>query len=167
MTPGDLELVGQWLVEPHVARWYLSESTLEDELRDLRRCVSGEEPTHVLVVIEDGRAVGWCQWYRWRDYLGHATRVGAEPDDVGIDYAIGDPSRVGRGLGTALIAMLVEHIRERQPHAGVTADPEASNLASRRVLVKNGFVLRDERVLSSEPTGATSAIYRLPPPRPR
>jgi hypothetical protein len=43
------------------------------------------------------------------------------------------------------------------------ADPEAANLASRRVLEKNGFRLVDKRPLASERTGAVMAIYRLPP----
>lgn len=164
MTLADLDLVRQWLVEPHVARWYLSGSTVEEELQDLRRCISGEEPTHALIVVDAGRAVGWCQWYRCQDYPRHAAGVGAGPEDVGLDYAVGDPAEVGRGLGTALISMLVAHIRERHPHAGLIADPEATNRASSRALEKNGFLLQEERVVASEPTGAMMAIYRLPPP---
>ena len=45
MEAGDLALVRSWLREPGVARWYLSASTLEDEIEDLRRCIAGEEPT--------------------------------------------------------------------------------------------------------------------------
>jgi aminoglycoside 6'-N-acetyltransferase len=157
-----LDLVRAWLTEPHVARWYLSGSTIEEEMVDLERCVAGEERTHVLVVVEDGRDVGWCQWYRCKDYPEHAEAVGAEPNDVGLDYALGDPARIGRGVGTALIGALVAQIRERHPGAGLIADPEAANLASRRALEKNGFLLQDERVVATEGTDAPMAIYRLP-----
>jgi RimJ/RimL family protein N-acetyltransferase len=43
------------------------------------------------------------------------------------------------------------------------SDPDAGNVASRRVLEKNGFRLVDVRPVASEPTDDPMAIYRLPP----
>ncbi len=164
MALSDLELVAGWLGQPHVARWYLAGSTVERELGDLRRSITGEEPARALMVLEDARAIGWCQWYLCRDYPDHAAAVGAAPGDIGIDYAIGDPTRVGRGMGTALIAALVDHVRRSYPSAGVVADPESANLASRRALERNSFALVMEGPVSTEPTDAVMAVYRLPPP---
>ncbi|MBV9544339.1 MAG: GNAT family N-acetyltransferase [Chloroflexi bacterium] len=130
MTAVDLDLVRVWLTEPHVARWYLSGSTIEEEIDDLEKCVTEEEPTHALMVVEHGRDIGWCQWYRCADYPEHARAVGAEANDIGLDYAVGDPTRIGRGVGTALIGCLVAHIRKCHPGAGLIADPDAANLAS-------------------------------------
>jgi len=114
-----------------------------------------------LLVSEGGRPVGWCQWYLCSAYPEHASGVAADRHDVGIDYAIGDVACTGRGVGTALVAALVDHVRERHPHAGVIADPNAANIASRRVLEKNGFMLLAERTVASEPTSGPMAIYRL------
>jgi aminoglycoside 6'-N-acetyltransferase len=164
MRAEDLELVRLWLGQPHVARWYLAGSTIERELDELRQSVAGEQPTHALVVLARGRPIGWCQWYLCSDYPDHAVGVGAEPGDIGLDYAIGDPARVGKGVGTRLIAALIAHIRERQPASGLIADPQASNIPSRRVLEKNGFRLVREGAVESERTPATMAIYRLRPP---
>jgi aminoglycoside 6'-N-acetyltransferase len=166
MRSRDLELVRRWLAEPHVATWYLSGSTVEQELDDLHRCVAAVEQTHALIILERNRPIGWCQWYLCADYPDHAAAVGAEPGDVGIDYAVGDPTRTGRGVGTALIAALIAHVRHEHPDAGVIADPEAANLASRRVLEKNGFCLVREGPVESEPTDAVMAIYRLAPTEP-
>ncbi len=163
MRTADLDLVKAWLKQPHVAQWYLTGSTIEEELEELRQCVVGNQPTHPLVVAEEGRAIGWCQWYLCADYPDHAAGIEARPGDIGLDYAIGDPMSTGRGLGTALIAALVTYIRRRHPAAGLIADPEATNVASRRVLEKNGFRLIEERPVASERTEATMAIYRLPP----
>lgn len=159
----DLETVGVWLRDPEVARWFLVGSTIDDEIEDLRNCLLGKEPTEVLAVEEAGRPIGWCQWYRCQDYPDHAQSVDARPGDVGIDYAIGDQTRRGRGVGQALIAALVAHIRAGHPRAGIIADPESANLASRRVLEKNGFRLVGERPLATEPTDEPMAIYRLAP----
>jgi aminoglycoside 6'-N-acetyltransferase len=163
MMAADLDLVRSWMGEAHVAKWYLSASTVEQEIDDLERCVVGDEPTHALIVVENGRDVGWCQWYRCADYPEHAIAVGAEHDDVGLDYAVGDPTRIGQGVGTALIAALVAHIERRHSCAGLVADPDAANLPSRRALEKNGFVLQAERAVASERTDAPLAIYRRPP----
>jgi aminoglycoside 6'-N-acetyltransferase len=163
MRAEDLELVTVWLGRPHVARWYLAGSTLERELDELRQSVVGEQPTHALVVLEGGRPIGWCQWYLCSDYPDHADGVGAEPGDVGLDFAIGDPARTGKGVGTRLIAALIAHVRQRQPPRGLIADPEAANVASRRVLEKNGFRLVREGAVESERTAATMAVYRLGP----
>lgn len=158
----DLDAVRAWLGDPGVARWFLASSTVDDELGDLRRCILGEEATEALLVTWEGEAIGWCQWYLCRDYPDHADGVGAQVDDVGIDYAIGDAHHRGRGLGTLLIGTLVAHVRARHPGAGIVADPEASNVASRRVLERNGFVLVDERVVPSERSPSVMAVYRLP-----
>ena len=72
MSSSDLARVEGWLREPHVARWYLAGSTIEEEVEDLRLAIAGDEPTQVLVVLERGRAIGWCQWYFCRDYPEHA-----------------------------------------------------------------------------------------------
>jgi hypothetical protein len=57
--------------------------------------------------VPGANPIGWCQWYLYTDYPEHARDVGAEPGDVGIDYAIGDPNRRRAGVGTELIATLV------------------------------------------------------------
>jgi aminoglycoside 6'-N-acetyltransferase len=163
MREDDLELVRTWLGLPHVARWYLAGSTLEQELDELRQCIADEQPTYPLVILERGRPIGWCQWYLCSDYPDHAAAVGAEPGEIGVDFAIGDPGRIGKGVGTSLIAALIAYVTERRPATGFIADPEARNLASRRVLEKNGFELVREGTLPSEPTAAKMAIYRLRP----
>src|SRR5580700_8312296 len=109
MTPGDLPLVESWLREPHVATWWCAHEAPEDHLAEYRRGLAGQDRrTTRLTVTEDGVPVGWCQWYRWDDDPSEAEAMGAEPGEVGIDYAIGEPGAVGRGVGTAMIAALVD-----------------------------------------------------------
>jgi ribosomal protein S18 acetylase RimI-like enzyme len=126
-----------------------------------RRRVREALPTSMLSVSEDGVRVGWCQWYRWSDYPEDARAVDAEEQEMGIDYAIGEPSAVGRGLGTAMIAALVAEVRNHHAGAGVLVNVDATNVASRHVLEKNGFLLVTVRPVVTEPTNAPMAIYRL------
>ncbi len=159
MTDPDLSVVEAWMQQPHVARWWLEGSTLQRELEDCVRSVRGEQATNIRLVLEDGRPIGWCQWYRYSDYPNDAPAIGAALDDIGIDYAIGEPAVIGRGLGTQLVAALVEEIRTELPAAGIIVDPSAANLPSRRVLEHNGFVLVEERFVE----GVLEAVYRLLP----
>ena len=55
-------------------------------------------------------------------------------------------------------------MRSIDPSAGLIADPDATNVGSRRVLEKNGFVLIDERPVPTEAVTAPMAIYRLAGP---
>ena len=162
MQPDDLPLVSRWLAEEHVARWYVAGSSVEREVDDLRLSVTGSQAVHVLLVLDSGTPIGWCQWYRCEDDPDWAAEIGAEPGDVGIDYAIGDPACVGRGLGTALVATLVRSVRAEHPEVAFMSDPDARNTPSRRVLEKNGFQLVGVKSLASEPTDDPMAIYRLP-----
>jgi aminoglycoside 6'-N-acetyltransferase len=164
MRVDDLALVERWLGEPHVARWYLTGSSLEAELADIRLSLAEGSETHMLVVVHDGEPVGWCQWYPCAVDPEWAAELGAQPGDVGVDYAIGDPARVGRGVGTELIAVLVALVRTARPGCGVMADPEADNSVSRRVLERNGFELVDVKPMDSEAVDEPMAIYRLPAP---
>jgi aminoglycoside 6'-N-acetyltransferase len=162
MAEADLTLVGAWLAQPHVARWWTTDTTAGAELDRYRARVRGDEPrTRMLVVVEGAAAVGWCQWYRWEDYPREATAMAARPGEVGIDYAIGEPTGLGRGVGTATIAALVAEARRHVPRCGVLVDPDASNLASRAVLERNGFALVAVRAVATEPSTAPRAIYRL------
>jgi aminoglycoside 6'-N-acetyltransferase len=164
MRLDDLPLVTRWLSAPHVARWYLAGSSAEEEAEDLRCSVAGEQAVHALMVVEGNVPVGWCQWYLCGDDPGWAADIGAGPADVGIDYAVGDASRVGRGVGTELIAELVRLVRAHHQRVAVMADPDERNVASRRVLEKNGFELVAVKAIPSEPTDDPMAIYRLAAP---
>lgn len=161
MDEADLTLVEAWLRQPHVARWWLTDTTVSEEIAEIRRRVRREADTatRMLTVCWDGRAVGWCQWYWWDDYPDEAADIGSRPGEAGIDYAIGEPELVGRGVGTEMIAALVRAIRRQRPGAGILVGPEEANRASRAVLERNGFRLEDVRRLASEPRPI--AVYRL------
>jgi aminoglycoside 6'-N-acetyltransferase len=163
MTEEDLPAVAAWLRLSHVARWWTPDTAAGAEIAKYRERVrqDSKSATHMLVVTLDSTPVGWCQWYRWADYPADAEAMSARDAEIGIDYAIGDPAQVGRGVGTMLIAALVTEIRRRHPGAGILVGPDAANLASRRVLEKNGFHLMAVRPVATEASDAPIAIYRL------
>lgn len=163
MHEDDLNRIGAWLREPHVARWWTEPAEHELQAMRLRVRGEGDTATRMLTVTEGGRPIGWAQWYRWEDYPPEAEAIGAGVSEVGMDYAIGEPTATGRGVGRRLIAELVREIRRHNPGAGLVVGPEAANASSCAVLARNGFALVTVRPVATEATDAPIAIYRLAP----
>jgi aminoglycoside 6'-N-acetyltransferase len=165
LTEADLSLLCRWSNEPHVDAWWHEAADLTQTRERYLPNIEGTDATHVLVAELAGRPIGLAQWAWWRDYPDEAARRGAAADEVGIDYFIGEPDLIGRGIGTRLIAALLQHVRTAAPDAaGVLVDPEESNRASRRVLEKNGLQLVEVRQIDDpgQPPIGPTALYRRP-----
>ena len=93
--------------------------------------LDGADPTRLWVLELNGRSVGMLQDYRVADHPEYALLT-AKPDAVGVDYLIGDPSWVGRGIGTRMLwAYLRDVVRPHYPAvAEVFAAPDHRNAAS-------------------------------------
>ena len=138
MTEDDLPLVAAWLDEPHVKPWWQP-----SDLNDATRAVRGDDPVEAWLLVLDGRDVGYFQVYDVAydaEYGAACATAGVGAGTAGIDYLLGDPALIGRGLGTAAIGQFVaEIVFGRAPWPGVCAGPDPANAASIRVLEKNGF----------------------------
>jgi RimJ/RimL family protein N-acetyltransferase len=142
MTPGDFPEVARWVNEPHVARWWGEGRRTEAEIaRHYGPALRGEDPLRVWVWEVNGRSVGFAQDYRIRDHPEYALLT-ARPEAIGVDYGIGEPAFVGRGLGTSLLwVFLRDIVWPAYPGAAeYFAAPDHRNAASLRVLAKLGFV---------------------------
>lgn len=142
MTRGDLPLVLRWRQQDHVRRWWHADGapTPERIESDYGPAVDGETPTRMWVVEVNGRSVGFVQDYRIRDYPEFAL-LAPDPDAIGLDYAIGEPGHVGRGLGVRMLWAWMLGARDRYPDATTYfAAPDHRNGSSLRVLDKAGFV---------------------------
>jgi hypothetical protein len=73
MRAAQLDLVRAWLADPDVAAWYLVGSSIDEEVEDLSKCITGDEPTEVLLVCKQGQPIGWCQW--WSATSGSGIRA--------------------------------------------------------------------------------------------
>lgn len=144
LTAGDLPLLGRWLAEPGVARWWNHDSSPEGVERDFGPGVRGEEAGEDLLVSLDGRPVGLVQRCVISDYADDLAELAALVDvpdgTVELDYLIGDPALRGRGLGPHMIAALVADTWRTHPRAPAVMTPVvAANVASWRALEKAGF----------------------------
>jgi aminoglycoside 6'-N-acetyltransferase len=141
MTRGDLPVLVRWRQSEHVRRWWASdgEPTRESIESEYAPRIDGMTPTRMWVVEVNGRSVGVVQDYRIGDYPDYAV-LGPDPDAVGVDYAIGDPAWLGRGVGVRLLWAWMQRARRRFPAAtAYFAAPDHRNAPSLRILAKAGF----------------------------
>ena len=159
----DFPLLQEWLSAPHVSAWWNECLDLPGLEVKYGPCVDGAESTHVFVIQQEVRPIGWIQWYLWADYPEHARQLGAEPTAAGIDLAIGKLSMTGLGLGPATIREFVRQVVFSNPEVRtVVSDPEESNLRSLRAFEKAGFkVVRTVRLTSE---GCRRQVVRLDRP---
>jgi aminoglycoside 6'-N-acetyltransferase len=166
MTVEDYPDVVRWLARPHVRRWWQLDYDLAAVAAKYGPRLRGEEPTRMLVIDDDGTSVGLTQWYRWDDYAEDRDNYGIGAGELGMDYAIGLLSACGRGVGTQVVAQVLDAMREVHPcGTPVTVPPQATNAASCRVLEKNAFVqvaTRQGRQRREHAPEGPVAVYRRP-----
>ena len=142
----DFPVLAGWLAEPHVARWWNHEFTTDAVERDFGSSADGTEPSEDHTVLLDGRPIGLIQYSRYADYPDYLAEleglVDVPPHAVSIDYLIGDPALIGRGLGAAMIRAFVDHVWSINAEASCIIVPVCSaNVASWRTLRAAGFRL--------------------------
>lgn len=140
----DFPLLAGWLARPHVARWWNHETSVEAVTRDFGPASRGEDPSEDLLVFIDGRPLGLVQRCRLADFPEYVAELAAiveVPDRaMSIDYLIGDPEQVGRGLGPRMIGAILQDTWAEYPAATCVIVPvSAANRASWRALEKAGL----------------------------
>lgn len=138
----DDGLLAGWLSDRRVLEWFEGRDRPHD--RQMIRANYGPEAlaaaqVQAAIFSDNGWPLGYLRWYPmstvvdeydWRD----------DPTDVwAADIFIGDPNRWGRGLGSAALALLVEHLMVAERARRVVVDPWVGNARAIRAYEKIGF----------------------------
>lgn len=159
MRHADLPLLHRWLQLPHVDAWWHEPLDLAGVVAKYGPRIDGVAPTHMFVIEHEGHAIGWIQWYRWRDYPAHAAQLGAEPETAGVDLALGEVEMLGRGFGSRALRLFIERVVFAHDVSAVVCDPEERNTRSLRAFEKAGF--RIERTIRLQGEACTRCVVRL------
>ena len=134
MTAADLPLMADWLVEPHLVRWWgepveqlaLITDDLADPLMDQR------------IVTLDGQAIGYVQHYPCHAW-GAPHLAGFPPGTLALDTFVGPESLLGQGHGTAFLRQRAAELLAQGAPA-VVIDPDPGNERAVRAYRRAGFV---------------------------
>lgn len=138
----DIPLMHKWFNMQHVQSFYsLREWSEEEVLRKLSPDIKGEKPVYGFIVYDQDLPIGYIQYYRLVDYPWEEQDFSKEVREqaAGIDLFIGDPSYVGKGVGSKMVNAFLKERIEPFFHYCV-ADPDERNQASVRMFEKCGFV---------------------------
>ena len=133
-------MIGCWLAEPHVAKWWTDGP--EKSLAEIAEAMDSVS-TEPLIVELAGRPIGYLQSYD--PHLEEDHPYSDQPfGTLGIDLSIGVPGLVGIGHGSAIVRQFVNELfAEGAPR--VTIDPHPDNLRAIRAYEKAGFREIDRR----------------------
>lgn len=134
VQPEDLPLLTRWRHAEHVTRWWGEPGDLEAEY------FRHGEPVRYYLALLDDEPVGLIENHGWSDYPSEAEARGAQPDEEGIDYFLGEPELLGQSLGPAMLTAFIGQVITTRPETrGVRLDVAEANRRSWRCLEKLGF----------------------------
>lgn len=140
LTEGDLALIRRWAGGAHWIEWWGDAETTVAEIG----AALDDDATEPMIALSGARPVAYVQTYDPHLEDGHPYQD--QPfGTLGLDISIGDEADLGQGLGSAVIAALVDLLfAEGTPR--LIIDPDPANLRAIRAYEKAGFVRFDERV---------------------
>jgi aminoglycoside 6'-N-acetyltransferase len=143
LRSSDLSVLATWLARPHVQRWWREPSDLASVEENYGPLLDGSDPTEGFMVHLSGRPIGYVQRYlidddpEWREAMRSSMQEGG---GIGIDYLIGEPDLVGRGIGRDMISRFVAECFGRYPAENrIVVGLQQDNVASWKALEASGF----------------------------
>lgn len=139
----DAPRIALWMAQPHIQRWWHQDWSVEHWAQEIERQSVGEHSVPCVAAV-DAEDFGYVELYRVRhDRL--AEYYDALEHDWGVHIAIGDITRVSRGLGRQLIGAVADALLRADPACQrVVAEPDIQNTPSVRAFAAAGFVQQGE-----------------------
>lgn len=161
MTEHDIPMLHDWLNRPHIVEWWGGERPTLAQVRNkylprimAQKCVTpyiaalGQRPIgHAQSYIALGSGDGW-----WEEETDPGVR--------GIDQSLSEATELGKGLGTKLVATLVDFLFRDPAVTKIQTDPAPTNLRAIRCYEKAGF--RQVRRIVTPDGPAIYMLYERP-----
>lgn len=132
-----LELLCQWLDQPHVKEWWDDHLT-HDEIKAKYGARIGDTVVVPFIVYLSEKPIGFIQYYV-ANQVGEGWWPDAEEGTVGIDQFIGEAEYLNQGYGTALIRAFVKKLLADPKIKKVITEADPDNARARRCYEKAGF----------------------------
>lgn len=137
----DIPLLAKWLSDPAVLEYYEGRDRPHDEALVWRHFYENRDDVIPGIIQYQGLDIGYIQFYlvdgEERKIYGYEH--GYETI-YGMDQFIGEPAYWNRGIGTALMRMMVRFLMEEKKADYIVMDPQAWNARALNVYEKCGFM---------------------------
>ncbi|CAM2858406.1 GNAT family N-acetyltransferase [Actinomyces slackii] len=149
-TLADMPLVERWFRAEHVRPFWSQD--LDADLADVGSELASGGPTSYFIALLDGTPVGFVFYYRLRDYPEYAKElteagVGVHDGDWSLDYLIGEPHALGRGVADAMLRLAIGDLwRAQTASTRLVVAVNVANRSSWRLLERVGFAIGPDPV---------------------
>jgi RimJ/RimL family protein N-acetyltransferase len=134
----DLELLCEWLNRPHVAEWWGGPVAFEDVEREYGAAIDGAMAQPHIAML-DGEEVGFIQSYDVMASQPEWWPDETDPGARGVDQFLADGARLGRGVGSRMVAAFVARLFGDPAVTKVQADPSPDNARAIRAYERAGL----------------------------
>jgi RimJ/RimL family protein N-acetyltransferase len=125
LDESDLELLFNWLQQPHVKEWW---DDGDDTIEKVRVHYSQEaDIVNRYILLKENQPIGYFQSYPEADNV------------IGIDQFIGELSFINRGHGTEAVMNFTNLVKESDQPRAIIVDPDPENHRAIRCYEKAGF----------------------------
>ena len=141
LTKDHFPLLLKWLETSHVRVWWDSQVIWTSELieKKYESIIDERSLIKAYIIFVDYIPIGYIQFYNKHDFPREHDYALVLPDScAAIDWYIGDPDFVGRGIGTKALTIFLNQYVFGAFH-NVFVDPDAANTNAIRAYEKAGF----------------------------
>lgn len=143
LTQADIPMLYEWLGRPHLLEWWRGEQSPEEVRSRYLPRIQTDDGARPFIALHGEVPAGYIQYYHagagdpawvagwWPDSPG--------PGVLGIDQFLADASRLGRGLGTAMVAQFTAQLFRDPAVTEIRVDPHPDNRRAIRCYEKAGF----------------------------
>ena len=139
LCEGDLPLLREWLLRPHVAEWWGPAESIDELRAEYINVADQPNATRAYIVRLDSRPIGFIQSYVVMQSGGGWWEDETDPGARGIDQFLADADRLGQGLGRAMIRAFVERLFACPAVTVIQTDPDPANERAIRCYTHAGF----------------------------
>jgi aminoglycoside 6'-N-acetyltransferase Ib len=140
LRPDDLPMLHEWLSRPHVREWWGDPGPLEAVTADYAPAIRGAVGQWCYIATWDDEEIGFIQSYSVVTSHAHGWWLDEhDPGVFGIDQFIADPTRLGRGLGSAMVDAFVSKLFRNSAITCIQTDPSPDNARAIRCYEKARF----------------------------
>ena len=142
MLETDVPLLHEWIHRPHVAEWWgggNAGTDVEDAKRKYLPRLEPGSPVKGYFALLGGEPIGFIQSYAALGCGNGWWENETDPGVRGIDQFLGDGSKLGKGLGTRMVAAFLRKLFEDPSVTRVQTDPDPANGRAIRCYEKAGF----------------------------